>query len=49
MNETANSNILLWLRKEFQPQRLLPALVMGTITGTIEVIRPIASQPDLQR
>ena len=38
MNETVNSNILLWLRKEFQPQRLLPALVMGTITGTIEVI-----------
>jgi SulP family sulfate permease len=38
MNETVNSNTLLWLRDEFQPQRLLPALVMGTITGAVEVI-----------
>ena len=26
------------LRSEFHPQRLLPALMMGTVTGILEVI-----------
>jgi SulP family sulfate permease len=38
MNQTPGGKIFQGLRNEFQPHRLLPALVMGTITGMVEVI-----------
>ena len=38
MNQAIGGKILQRLQYEFNPERLLPALVMGTVTGTVEVI-----------
>ena len=38
MTQAIGNNFFQKLRGEFQPERLLPALVMGTVTGMVEVI-----------
>ena len=38
MHQTIQGNFIQRVRDEFQPQRLMPALVMGVITGAVEVI-----------
>jgi sulfate permease, SulP family len=38
MSQGAGGKMSRWLRDEFQTERFLPCLVMGTITGMVEVI-----------